>query len=35
VGAPAEFRASDDPLVRAFADNDAAAGADLGLLEEA
>ena len=34
VGSPAEFRASDDPLVHAFADRHAAAQAALRLLEE-
>ena len=33
VGSPAEFRASGDPLVRAFADREAAAGACLRDLE--
>jgi phospholipid/cholesterol/gamma-HCH transport system ATP-binding protein len=33
VGTPAEFRASHDPLVRAFADRRAAADAALGLIE--
>jgi phospholipid/cholesterol/gamma-HCH transport system ATP-binding protein len=33
VGTPAEFRASEDPLVRAFADRRAAAEAALGLIE--
>jgi phospholipid/cholesterol/gamma-HCH transport system ATP-binding protein len=33
VGPPAEFRASDDPVVRAFADREAAAEAALAILE--
>ena len=33
VGPPAEFRASDDPVVRAFADRKAAAEAALAILE--
>jgi phospholipid/cholesterol/gamma-HCH transport system ATP-binding protein len=33
VGPPAEFRASDDPVVRAFADRQAAAEAALAILE--
>ncbi len=33
VGTPAEFRASDDPVVRAFADRRAAAEAALQLVE--
>ena len=33
VGPPAEFRASDDPVVRAFADRRAAAEAALAILE--
>jgi phospholipid/cholesterol/gamma-HCH transport system ATP-binding protein len=33
VGLPAEFRASDDPVVRAFADRQAAAEAALAILE--
>ena len=34
VGTPAEFRASDDPVVHAFADRRAAAEAALQLVEE-
>jgi phospholipid/cholesterol/gamma-HCH transport system ATP-binding protein len=34
VGTPGEFRASDDPVVRAFADRRAAAEAALQLVEE-
>lgn len=34
VGTPAEFLASDDPLVRAFADRQAAAAAALQIMEE-
>ena len=34
VGAPAAFRESDDPLVRAFADREAAAAAALKIMEE-
>ncbi len=34
VGPPEEFRNSDDPLVRAFADRDAAAAAALKIMEE-
>lgn len=34
VGKPDEFRASDDPLVRAFADREAAAAAALAIMEE-
>jgi len=34
VGKPDEFRASDDPLVRAFADRQAAAAAALAIMEE-
>jgi phospholipid/cholesterol/gamma-HCH transport system ATP-binding protein len=33
VGSPGEFRASDDPIVRAFADRRAAACAALGVME--
>ena len=34
VGTPAEFRASEDPVVRAFADRKAAAAAALKIMEE-
>jgi len=34
VGSPGEFRASDDPVVRAFADRRAAAAAALKIMEE-
>jgi len=34
VGTPADFRASDDPVVRAFADRRAAAEAALQLVEK-
>jgi phospholipid/cholesterol/gamma-HCH transport system ATP-binding protein len=34
VGTPAEFRGSQDPLVRAFADREAAAAAALQIMEE-
>ncbi len=34
VGTPEEFRSSDDPVVRAFADREAAAAAALKILEE-
>jgi phospholipid/cholesterol/gamma-HCH transport system ATP-binding protein len=34
VGTPEEFRTSDDPLVRAFADREAAAAAALKIMEE-
>ena len=34
VGKPEEFRASQDPLVRAFADRQAAAAAALAIMEE-
>ncbi len=34
VGTPDEFRASDDPVVRAFADRKAAAAAALKIMEE-
>ena len=34
VGTPAEFRASEDPVVRAFADRRAAAEAALGMVEK-
>jgi ABC-type transporter Mla maintaining outer membrane lipid asymmetry ATPase subunit MlaF len=34
VGTPAEFRASPDPVVRAFADRRAAAEAALKLVED-
>ena len=34
VGSPAEFNASSDPLVRAFADRSAAAAAALKIMED-
>ena len=34
VGTPEEFRRSDDPVVRAFADRKAAAAAALKIMEE-